>query len=146
MTTPLLGDLPSTKTRYEAGDRVVAKVRTQLSHEQRNRLYRQLCKFCGADVNLLIVNTAVMGLLRTRPDDRLCIAGIQSNTQESSLGVANVDLAKVDFQLGDRLFVAMTMKLDPLQKLDIKGAIQRWCGDDVEVILGHPSDLDFMGF
>lgn len=131
---PLLGDLPATKTRYEAGDRILAKVSTELTPGQFLKLRRNIIKFCQADVNLFVVNTARYAFYRAGADvtNNMILAERRPVTNESKLGLANIDLAKVEFEPGDSLLVQWPKDL-PIAD-ETKRALQRWVGDNVAVL------------
>lgn len=129
---PLFSDLPSTKTRYNAGDRIVAKVTTDLSPAQYHKFYKSVKAFCQADVNLLVINTSKISVLRVRAGEQdLEIAARTLKTNESMHGKAQVDLARVEFKKDDQLIVRTT---PVLYRPEVKRVFSQWAGSEVEVI------------
>lgn len=131
--TPLLSDIEPTKARYQAGDRVVCKVKSHITSAQADKLRKSVKEFAGADINLIIINTSRFHVVRIRQgEENLVIAQMSDITGETRLGVANVDLAKVDFQRDDKLVVLSPVDYPEEQ---CRSAFKRWAGDDVEIII-----------
>lgn len=106
MSIPLLSDLPAVRHQYMAGDCLIVRVTTAISPAQHDKIRKYVQKFAGADVSVAVVNTVWTQLLLTHPNgDSVILTPEVKMTEESKLGVANLNLSKVPFQAGDRLLV-----------------------------------------
>ena len=131
--TPLLSDIPVVHRKYALGDRVIARVYTELTPDQDRRLRRIVNRFSGADVNLLIVNVVTSGIMRVRarcPD--LLIAKMEVVLNPQQMGILNLDLARVELLPDDALIVKVATA-EHAEKT--KAAIRRWAGIDVDVVV-----------
>lgn len=136
---PTMGDLPAIRHRYSAGDCLLATVRTKLDQDQRRKIYQTVREFAGrTDVSLLLYNTVETEAVLQRagePDTILARVAMMDN--ESSAGVANVDLTKVEFRPGDRIVVRwLPGNLTWFQRMAIKAQFAEWVrGRNVEVVV-----------
>jgi len=135
---PLLSDIHPTKTKFNAGDRILVRISVNVSSDQQNSLKRAINKYAGNDVNSLIINCMEFGLLRLRLGEvphRL--TGLEDRQhQPIALGVANLKCSKIEFQDNDQLVVYVFSGIgSELQKKQIHKWIREWTGKDVEVIV-----------
>lgn len=124
---PTLSDLPS-QAKYAAGDRLIARVSTDLTKDEEKKLRKAVVKFAGNDVNVLFVNTSrsQLALIR-RQENPVALAEFTMATHESKLRIANIDLLKVDLKPNDEL-VYMT---SPMAMAAMGEALHEWAGKDV---------------
>lgn len=135
---PLLSDIQPTKQKYNAGDKIIAVVTTDLTADQRRRMIYSINKFVGVDVDVLIVNAShTTAILCGHDQPEFALFQPSIKTSESELGVANISLTKVEFKPGDKLFVSTKHLSTEDQRTQILKYFQRWAGDQVEVILNR---------
>lgn len=135
---PLLSDIPAHKTKFEAGDRVLARVSVALNASQYRNLKRAITKFAGADVRVLIVNclqTVIVHVDRVT-EKRSQLAGpTDSAYHDPAVGVANLNCSKVELKPDDRLFVFVPRIASEPQRDMIRRWVKEWAGKDIEVIV-----------
>ena len=104
---PVLSDIPAVNRRYEPGDCLLVRVTTPLTSAQVQKVERAVVKFAGAAVSVAVVNTVTTQILLVRSNEKesLLLTPVATMTNESKIGMANLDLAKVPFQDGDRLHI-----------------------------------------
>jgi hypothetical protein len=140
LTLPLLGDLEPTKYKYQAGDRVLVTVARDTTPQQRDNIKKTLDKFCGVEVNSLIINTTRFRVVRQRvgyPDVELFEPTV--DPAANTPNVANIKLTKVEFESNHRLVVTPPCFLDPPQRKSVEEYFKKWAGPSVEVIIGPPN-------
>ena len=134
---PTLSDLPTTK-RFQAGDRILARVSVDLTKDQHDRICRTIQRWARAEVDVLIINCLKVSLLWRQVEHQAeTILGRPTAIVNSTpdLGVANLDCSVVNFEAGDQLVVTVFRLDSNLQRDTIKSWIQRWAGQGVEVIV-----------
>ena len=56
--------------------------------------------------------------------------------------LADVKCSRIVFQPGDRVLVRCYHKMEPEQRKHLYRSVQRFCGEDVEVLIYNPFDFD----
>lgn len=138
MANPLLSDLPAHKLKFEAGDRIIARVSVALSKSQYRRLARAIQTFARADVNVIIVNclqTVIIHVDRATAQRTVIASPVHARHQDIAAGVANLDCAVVKMKSNDMLFVAVPRISSEPQRNTIKKWVGGWAGKDIEVIV-----------
>lgn len=140
---PKLSDIPAVNRRYEAGDCLIAAVTTDLTNDQRDKIIKSVTKFAGADVSVIVVNVSRFSLFRKRAGESdLLLAKMAAGTTESKLGVANIDLAKCEFQEGDLLIAISHVELGESEKYVAKMSLNNWVrGKSVEVYVANAGQI-----
>lgn len=135
-TKILLSDTRAPERKFKAGDRVLVRTSEHLTLAQYKRVERGVWKYAGVEVRVLIVNCAKTTIIRKRwGEPPMVFAGPQHIKQDPlRLGVVSVGCSVVDLQAADVLVVTMAHQTGP-QKQALIDRIQRWSGQDVEVIL-----------
>ena len=126
MTSPLLGDLNS-QLQVNPGDRILARVSIDLTRDQYRNLYRQVRRFLGEDVRLLVVNCLTTTILRQRfKTERL--AGLEDIKIGGSPRIV-LDCSVIDLVSTDILMVICQSSV-----LDKKAdQIREWAGKEIAV-------------
>lgn len=129
---PLLSDIQPTQTRYQAGDRLICTVSSEIDEVQEFRIVRAVRRYTGAHVALLVVNAShtVAELNRSREDPILLFTQ-KGITEETRSGVAHIVTTKVDLFAGDRIIVKTRADCVDKMRRDFK----EWAGRDVEIIV-----------
>ena len=143
---PLLSYVQTTRVKFDPGDRILVRVSTDLSSAQENKLRKSINKFAENDVRILFINCLKCRLLRKRGNglvERLADE-TYAEYQPENMGIANISCSKIDFQDGDQLILmdhAFTNSVNfnnkTLIKKHLKQWLQRWVGDNVEVIIAE---------
>lgn len=129
---PVLSDLPAVNRRYEPGDCLVVRVASHLTSDQVAKVARSVVKFAGADVSVAVVNvlTTQLMLVRGSAEESIILTPLPKTETVSLPGRANLDLAKVPFQVGDRLHV----KTRNTNRQLVENYFKNWTrGKDVEI-------------
>lgn len=132
---PLLTDVHPTKIKFEAGDRILARVADDLNINQHQNLVRSIKKFAEADVRVLVVNclSTRMMLVHKGGGGKMLASHEHALQQSLDLGVANVSCSPVKFLEGDRLILCVPPSVEGLHKKQLERLLKEWAGDDVEV-------------
>ncbi len=133
---PLLSDIQPTRTTFNAGDRVIARVSSSVSRQQVRKIIRSVCKFAGADIRVLVVDSTSVRIdkLRGQVLDALVQPG-QADFRPGREGIASLRCSVVDFRLNDRLFVSVPVIDGDLQRKQVHDWIKNWCGPDVDIVI-----------
>lgn len=131
---PLLSDIPAQKIKYEAGDKIVATVSTNLTSDQSNRILKAVHRFASTGVSVILFNRAVWQIKVMPPQEEpYLLSNPSTSTEESKLGVASINLTRVEFKPGTLIVIS-----GPNESRFVE-YVQRWVGPEVEVI--HESTL-----
>ena len=130
---PKLFDLPASKTKYEAGDRVVLFGPFAISEDQRNRVIKSTQKHCGAEIRCLYVDSSKNGILLKRWDgssygESEVVVAKETITQGTVMGVATMKCGKLQMASHDMLIV-----YGHVTRKDVE-EIEEWAGKDVGVL------------
>lgn len=130
---PLLSDLES-RQKFEAGDRILARVCCELTKDQYLKLVRAVIKFAGADVRVLIINRMKMKLILKRGDSvQVLVNPAYDDGKLMELGVANLDCSKVEMKQGDELIALIPKGRPKSRQKAIRQWLREWSGKDIEV-------------
>ena len=135
---PLLSDLPATKIKYQAGDRVLVRVSCSLTEDQYKKIERAVRKHMGADVRILIVDCSCMSILWYQGILRSISSLVSKEDIELKsidMGVANLGCSVVELKPGDRLQAHVPRLVSDQHRQSLVKWIQRWAGQDVEVVV-----------
>lgn len=132
---PLLSDIQLTRIKFNPGDRVLARVSSNLSSEQYKKLERSIIKFAREDVRVLIVNCMEIRMVRLRlGEDPYRMAGPEDmQSQPIDLGVANLRCSVTEFEPDDQLVITIPRLALESQKRQLHKFVQEWTGKDVEI-------------
>lgn len=134
MVIKKLSDLPS-KTKYEAGDRLIAHVSVNLLDQQINNIVRAIQKWAGSEVRVLVVNCSEIKIVQGRNGKPISeIAGLSHIQNQTDFpGIANISTSKVDIRDDDTLVVFVPRIQSDLHEKRIKKWIQEWSGKNTEI-------------
>ena len=135
---PTLSDLPATRTVFQAGDRILAKVSCTLTEDQYLKIVRAVKKHTQqTDVRVLIINCSLMALVwHQRSLGLISSLASADDIQLKSIdcGVANLDCGVPKFAPGDRLDLVVCRKgLSDIERTSLYYWLKDWAGADVEV-------------
>lgn len=151
---PLLSDIQCTRTKFDAGDRILVRLSTNLTREEEQRVEKVVTKFAGVDVRILLVNCLDVKLLCKKANGevlRLADASY-AEYQETKIRVFNINCCKIDLEKGDQL-IWDENRINDVEayrfrksgtKLTIGSGrviywltkrLKAWAGDDVEVLV-----------
>ncbi len=138
--TPLLSDVQFTNFKYEAGDRILARVHRNLTSEQTKNVCISVRKATREDVRVLVINSTENRIQWTHKETGLSslLVGIDDSIHRVvDPSVMDLDCSVVDLKAGDKLEVFM-----PFWTFTVPGVrytahkvVQEWAGQDVEVVV-----------
>jgi hypothetical protein len=124
---PKLGDLSPTKSKFSAGERVIARVNQALSSAQKKKICQGINQYAGVELNALIVDCSTVELIRFRGEDQILVAGRFHYARKDGRTLT-FGCSKVDFMPGDSFTLAIRYQ-DPGPRNAIKEEVKRWIGD-----------------
>ena len=120
---PKISDLQPTKTKYIAGDRVIARIQSNLSASQFRILESSINEYAGVALNILIVDCRNVQLQLVRGNSRTMLA--DPSYVSSRLGnTVTFGCSKVEFLPDDFLVVKQR-----IPSLAFHANLIRWAGD-----------------
>jgi hypothetical protein len=133
MAVPILSDVDMSRPRFKDGDRLIARVSTELRADQRLILTKTIRKFAHAEVRPWIVNclkTSVDLIRAGRRENLVSLVHVEPDAKTK--GVMNLSLGVVDFMDGDILEVT-TRRMESHQIRDMQAMLRDWSGRQIEV-------------
>jgi len=131
---PKLGDLEFYTYKFDAGNRILARVSVDLSTAQRHKIFRAVQKSMG-DVRLLIINIRNMRIVKQGVDGRiLSLTGSPHQDDRVRRGLVHLSCSAIDLDEGDVLIVFVS-KLSFTQKNLLLKNLREWAGEGVEIRL-----------
>lgn len=148
MAVPVLSAIDLSRPRFKDGDRLIARVSTQLRADQQLKLERSIRRFAHADVRVWIVNCLTMNvdLIRGGIQRENLVSLLHIEPDSKLAGKMNMSLGVVEFLDGDVLEV-QTCRMTQQQIKEIQARLKDWSGKMIEVrVLSAPTGTGVTAF
>ena len=138
---PLLSDIEAPRSKFQDGDRVIARVSMDMRGDQLWSLIRTIKKFAKAEVRPMVLNCCKTELTLIRAGRRESLVSLTHVEPDTKVpNTMNLSLGKVEFIEGDIL----EFKVRPMnqaQRADFMAMVRDWTGSNVDVRIIHVPTL-----